>query len=145
VARESVHHKPKGETMKLSFRLSVGLLVAAFMFTGVAANSAMAQEKGKAAKAEKGKAVSTILAENDKVRAWETRYKPGDENSAPASSTTRVIRILKGGSMLWTFADGKTEKKDWKSGEVIILVPGPQFTVKNVGKSELSIYVVALK
>ena len=83
-------------------RLIVGRLVAAFMFAGVAANSATGQQKAKAVKAEKGKAITTVPSENDKSRVWETRYKPGDENAAPAAAVWRVLRPLKGGTMLWT-------------------------------------------
>lgn len=130
---------------KQSVRIFVGSLVAAFMLAGAAGIPAIAQEKAKEAKAEKGKSVTKVLAENDKVRVWETRYKPGDLNTAPPSSATRVIRVLKGGTLLWTYADGKTEKKEWKTGEVIIMTPGPQFTSKNVGRSEILLYVVMPK
>lgn len=126
-------------------RIFMGSLVAAFLLAGVVGSPALAQEKAKEAKAEKGKSVTTVLAENDKVRVWETRYKPGDQNTAPPSSSTRVLRVLKGGTLLWTYADGKTEKVAWKTGEVKILTPGPQFTSKNVGKSEIVLYVVMLK
>ena len=61
------------------------------------------------------------------------------------SSSTRVIRVLKGSTILRTFADGKTEKKVWKTGEVGILGPTGQYTTKNIGKSEYVIYVVVLK
>jgi hypothetical protein len=123
----------------------LGSLVTAFLLAGLAGIPAIAQEKGNAAKAEKGKSVTTVLAENDKVRVWETRYRPGDQNTAPPSSAIRVLRALKGGTLLWTYADGKTEKVVWKTGEVKILTPGPQFTSKNVGKSEILLYVVMLK
>jgi mannose-6-phosphate isomerase-like protein (cupin superfamily) len=125
-----------------TIRFLAASLVAALLLAGLAGTPAIAQEK---AKAEKGKSVTTVLAENDKVRVWETRYKPGDQNTAPPSSATRVLRVLKGGTLLWTYADGKTEKVVWKAGEVKILTPGPQFTSKNVGKSEIVLYVVMLK
>jgi hypothetical protein len=116
-----------------------GLLVPAFLV----ATPAMAQEK--AAKAEKGKPVMTVLAENEKVKVWELRYKPGDTNTSPPASATRVIRVLKGGEQVWTFADGKTQKNVYKTGEVRVLGPGPQFTSKNVGKTDILLYVVMLK
>ena len=131
--------------MKKSVRFLVGLLVSAFVLAVVSANPATAQDKAKAAKAEKGKATLTVLAENDKVRAFESRIKPGDVNTAPPTSATRVIRVLKGGIQTRTYADGKTEKNEYKTGEVRILGPGPQFTTKNVGKSEILLYVVMLK
>jgi hypothetical protein len=130
--------------MKQSARFFMGLLVAAFMWAGVSANPAMAQ--GKAAKAEKGKAAMTTLAENDKARAFEVRYKAGDQNTAVPTSSYRVVRALKSGTLLRTYADGKTEKVQWKAGEVKIIAPDlGQYTTKNVGKSELVLYVVVLK
>ncbi len=121
------------------------LLVAAFMLAGMAAIPATAQDKANKASSEKGKSVTTVLAENDKVRVWETRYKPGDVNAAPPSSSTRVLRVLSGGTFLWTYADGKTEKVQLKTGEVRIMTPGPAFTSKNVGSSTAVLYVVMLK
>jgi hypothetical protein len=131
--------------MKQLARLFMGVAVAAFMTIGTTTNSAMAQDKAKAAKAEPGKTTVTVLAENDKVRAFETRFKPGDVNAAPPATSTRVVRVLKGGSQIWTYADGKTAKNEYKTGEVRIVEPGPPFTSKNVGKTEIVLYVVVLK
>lgn len=94
--------------------------------------------------AEAGKATRTILAEDDKFQVFEIRQKPGEVNLA-STSGTRVIRALSGGSLLRTYADGKTEKSDWKTGEVQIQGPGPQYTVKNVGDTEVVLYVVRPK
>ena len=105
----------------------------------------MAQEKAKAAKAEAGKASIKVLAENEKARAFEVRFKPGDENTSVPSSSFRVVRALKGGTLMRTYTDGKTEKSEYKDGEVRINPPAPQFTTKNVGKSEIVLYVVVLK
>ena len=116
-----------------------GVLVPAFLV----ALPATAQEK--AAKAEKGKPVMTALAEDAKVKVWELRYKPGDTNTSPPASATRVIRVLKGGEQLWTFEDGKTQKNVYKTGEVRVLGPGPKFTSKNVGKTDIVLYVVMVK
>lgn len=55
---------------------------------------------------------------------------------------SRVVRALKGGTVLRTYADGKTEKSEWKTGEVQIQEPGPQYTARNVGKTEVVLYVV---
>ena len=127
----------------------MGLLVAAFMLAGVTANPAMAQGMAKAAKAEKGKVTMTVLAENEKARAFEIRFKPGDEMnmSGMLTSSYRVIRALKGGTILQTFPDGKTAKQEWKTGEVRIQGPSEQqqYTGKNVGKSEIVLYSVLLK
>ncbi len=131
--------------MKWLFGLMMTLVVPAIMLAGLAANPALAQDKAKASAGEKGKVVTTVLAENDKVRVWDTLSRPGDENTAPPSSVWRVIRCLKGGTLLYTYADGKTLKREWKTGEVQIAGPGPQYTSKNIGESEILTYVVMLK
>jgi hypothetical protein len=135
--------------MKHLIRLFVSLLVPAFMLAGVASSPAMAQDKAKAAPAamaEKGKAVMKVLLENDKVRVQEVSYKPGEENTSVASSTSRVIRSLKGGTLMRTYADGKTEKTEWKTGEVKFLESSKvAYTAKNVGKTNVELYVVILK
>ncbi|HTO49121.1 MAG TPA: hypothetical protein VML91_15895 [Burkholderiales bacterium] len=123
--------------MKTSVRTLVGLLVSALMLAGVAANQATAQEKGTAS--------MTVLAENDKARAFEIRFKPGDENASVPSSNWRVARALQGGTQLRTYPDGKTEKVEWKAGEVRIVGPAGAYTTKNIGKGDLVLYVVVLK
>jgi hypothetical protein len=135
--------------MKKSLRFVMGIPVLAFLLAGMIANPAMAQDKAKdakaapAAKAEKGKASTTILAENDKVKVSEARLKPGDE--APnVPRGLQVVRCLKGGEMQRTYADGKVEKVTWKAGEVRIVQPA-QFTPKNIGKTEVVFYIVELK
>lgn len=93
---------------------------------------------------EKGQASRAVLAESDRLQVLEIRQKPG-EVTTPATSAIRVVRALQGGTLLRTYADGKTEKTEWKAGDVQIQEPGPQYTVKNVGKTEVVLYVVRLK
>ena len=141
--------------MKHLLRLFVSFLVPAFMLAGVAASPAFAQDKSKdakaapAAKAEKGKSTMKVLLDNDKVRVFERTYKPGDVNEEVPSSTFRVIRTLKGGTIERTYADGKKEKMEFKTGTVRFLEPakgaGGKYTVKNVGNTEVVNYVVLLK
>ena len=107
-------------------------------------SGALAQEK-KAEKDAAKTATIKVLAENDKVRAFETTYAPGAENKAVPRSATRVVRALQGGTLQRTYADGKTEKVVYKTGEVRINEPGPAYTTKNVGKSEVKLYVILLK
>ena len=94
--------------------------------------------------AKPGSAARTILAEDEKFQAFEIRQKPGEVNAA-VTSGMRVIRAIKGGKLLRTYADGRTEQSTWETGEVQIQHPGPQYTVKNVGDSEVVLYVVRLK
>ena len=139
--------------MKQLIRLFVSLLVPALMLAFATATPAakheMAKDKAKDAKAApaaKGMAKMTVLAENDKARVFEVQYKPGEENKAVPSSSFRVIRALKGGTIQRTYADGKTEKVEWKTGEVRFVEPDKTaFTGKNVGKTDVHLYVVVLK
>ena len=63
--------------------------------------------------------VNKVLFENDKVKAIERQYAPGAVNtSADARTHARVIRAIKGGTLLRTYPDGKTEKVEYKTGEV---------------------------
>ena len=124
----------------------MALLIGAFVMT---ASPAMAMEKEKAKdekamKAEK-KATIKVIAEDDKVRVQEVHTLPGAVNTTVASSSHRVVRALKGGTLLRTYADGKTEKIEYKTGEVKIVKASPEYTAKNIGKSEVVLYVVVLK
>lgn len=96
------------------------------------------------ATADAGKATRTILAEDDKFQVSEIRQKPGEVNT-PSASSHRVVRALSGGVLLRTYADGKTQRSDWKTGEVQIQGPGPDYTVTNVGDTEVVLYVVRQK
>ena len=113
-------------------------LSAAFLAAGIAVNPAAAQDKGSTVKMK-------VLVDNNKVKAYEVTYAPGAENKGVASSTTRVVRALTSGTLELTYADGKKEKRPWKAGQVREVNPGPAYTTKNIGKSELHLYVVQLK
>jgi len=118
----------------------LGLLTPAFLVAGIVVNSAIAQDKG-AGPAVKMK----VLVDNDKAKAYEATYVPGAQNKGVVTSTVRIVRALKGGTLERTYADGKKEKVVWKAGEVKQINPGPAYTTKNIGKSDLQLYVVQLK
>lgn len=126
-------------------RATLGVLVTAFILLGANANWSIAQDKAMAVSAEKGKATVTVLAENEKVLVQEIRFKAGDVNENPLPTNMRVVRALKGGTILRTFADGTTDKVEWKTGQVRINPAGQKYTAKDIGKSEIVLYVVALK
>ncbi len=116
----------------------------AFVLSGLMVNAALAQDKMKAQKGA-AKATMKVLKENDKVRAYEVTFKPGAENTAVPSSSVRVVRALAGGTLQRTYADGKKENVVYKTGEVKINEVSPAFTTKNIGKSEIRLYVVQVK
>ena len=119
--------------------VTASLAVLAFALSG----SAIAQDK----KTEKGagKATMKVLAENPKTRAYEVTFAPGAENTSVPSSSVRVVRALKGGTLQRTYADGKKENVVYKNGEVRINDVSPAFTARNIGKSEIRLYIVQLK
>jgi hypothetical protein len=101
---------------------------------------AMAQDK-KAGKSEEG--TRKEITSDDKVRVYEVTYKPGQGRKIEPGH--RVVRALKGGTLERAFADGKKEKAEWKEGQVRINKPTQGYTVRNVGKSEIVLYVVDVK
>jgi hypothetical protein len=118
-------------------RLVTGsLAVLALVLSGSMLNSAMAQDK---------KAIIKVVAENAKTRAFEVTFAPGAENTAVPSSSVRVVRALAGGTLQRTYADGKKENIVYKTGDVRINEASPAYTAKNIGKSEVKLYVVLLK
>ena len=101
---------------------------------------------GQDKKMEKGKQVAVkVITENDKVRVTEVTFAPGAQNTTIATSSMRVVRALKGGTIERTYADGKKETVSYKDGETRINMPGPKFTSVNTGKSTIHLYVVQLK
>src|SRR6266446_10826816 len=123
--------------------VTASLAVLAFVLSGSMVNSATAQDK----KAAKGAAKATmkVITENAKARAYEVTFAPGAENTSVPASSTRVVRALAGGTLERTYTDGKKEKVSYKTGEVRINEVSLAFTTKNIGKSEIKLYVVQVK
>lgn len=136
--------------MKHALRLFASLVIPVLMVAGLATNPAFAQDKAKAAKAapaakaEKGKPTIKVLVDNDKVRVVEATYKPGDESESVARPY-RIVRLLKGGTLQRTYADGKVEKFQRKTGEVREAGPDAPYKIKNIGKSDVVFYSVNIK
>ncbi len=130
--------------MKQLIRLFVSLLVPAFMLAGLAASTAIAQDKAKAAKAEKGKATIKALFENDKVRVVESTFKPGDEGPNVARPF-RVVRPLQGGTLTRIWPGGKKDTEVFKTGETQAQEAATAFVPKNEGKSDIVLFIVFVK
>jgi len=126
--------------MKKSLGFLVGLVVPAFIVAGSMTNSSVAQEK-----AAKATATQKVLLDGDKVRVYEVTYKPGAENTSVPSSSSRVVRALKGGTIQRIYSDGKKENVTYKAGQVRLNEPGPGYTAKNIGKTQIVLYVVQVK
>jgi len=89
-------------------------------------------------------ATNKELIDNDKVRVYETTFAPGAEASN-MPRPYRIVRALTDGTLLRSFADGRTETIVWKAGDVKELGPDSQYKSKSVGASEFRWYVVVPK
>ena len=128
--------------------ITLAAVALAFATSAIAQDKAKpAAEKPKAAaetKASAGQGTRKVLIDNEKVIVVETRYKPG-EASEMRERNARVTRALTSGDMERTYADGKKEKVTYKTGQVRINEASPAFTTKNIGKSEIKLYIVQVK
>ncbi|WP_087648549.1 hypothetical protein [Caballeronia choica] len=122
------------------FRLSLRLMLSGVLLGSITPNQASAQDAAVAAP----KAEQKVLLDNDKVRVVDNRFEPGTELEN-ASRGYRVARALKGGTLIRIYANGKKETIEWKTGEVKYLEPSDPFKLRNVGKTEVVVYVVNLK
>ncbi len=127
--------------MKTISSYLTSLVIPFFMLSGIAGNYAVAQEK---AKMPVPKAEIKVLLDNEKVRVTENRWVPGAETESIARSN-RVVRALKGGTVQRIHPDGKKETVAWKTGEVRFNEKADPYIVKNIGKTEVVLYIVNLK
>lgn len=84
-----------------------------------------------------------VLVDNAKVTILETRFKPGEE-AVLKERPYRIVRALTDGTLLRTYADGKTETFEWKVGQVREIGPD-KISAKNVGQTDLLLYIVLPK
>ena len=118
----------------LCVSLSAATLVSAVFLSP----PAMAQEKKGPVRAQK------ILLDNERMRATEGVFKPGEANPMEPRGH-RVTRVLKGSTTVeHTHSNGKTEKIEWKEGGVYYS-PADNASAKNIGKGEVTIYTVTMK
>jgi hypothetical protein len=122
--------------MKSNGVASATLCLAA-LIVGIVSSPALAQHK-------KGESTIKEIQQNDKVRVYEAIYQPGDV-SPSVKRPMRVIHALKGGKLERTYDDGKKEISEWKTGETRIVSEERAYSVKNVGKGVVDLFIVALK
>jgi len=84
------------------------------------------------------------IQQNDKVRVYEITYAPGD-TSPVVKRPMRVIYAIHGGTFERTYDDGSKERAEWKTGETRIISEERAYGLKNVGKSTIHLYIVAMK
>ena len=129
--------------MKVSTGLFAGLLGATVMLAAMTTNPAMAQDKAKSATPGYER---KVVLDNAKVVVTEVTTKPGAESDSRLRNYSRVVHVLKGGKQERTWADGKKEINEYKTGETRFSEPDKAaFKAKNVGKTDIVLYVVRLK
>lgn len=84
-----------------------------------------------------------VLLENDRVRVFEYRLKPG-EKEPMHSHSAGVIYWLSGAKVRFTFPDGKTGERTVATGETTWRDPVTH-AVENIGDTEAHAIAVDLK
>jgi len=118
----------------------IGVLSVFVLAVGSGA-TAIAQEK---ATAPAPKLEQKVLIDNDRVKVVENSFKPGAQSESIARPY-RVVRAIKGGTLRRIYADGRKEDAVWKTGEVKVFDASPPYIAKNIGDSELVLFVVFFK
>jgi len=137
--------------MKLARSNWIGISAIALASVALLGVPAAAQDKKAAAPAAEKKADAKavpegtvkVVLDNDKYRVTETTFKPG-QGSKVQERPARVTRALTEGTMERIYADGKTEKVEWKAGQVRYF-PKEQFGNRNIGKADMVFYIVNAK
>ena len=78
------------------------------------------------------------------MRVYESTFKLGDV-SPSAKRSLRAVYAIKGGTLERTYEDGKKELIQWKDGEARIISEPRPYSVKNIGKTVVHLYIVVPK
>jgi hypothetical protein len=135
----------KESDMKRFARLALVPLAVTLTSSAINLSPAVADEKGASSQSD---SMVKILLENDKVQVRQATYKPGQVRPAVAEGS-RVIHVIKGGTLLRIYPDGTTKEIVFKTGEVKWLdeTTGSttSYSLKNVGNTEVVLFAVILK
>ena len=106
----------------------------------------MSAEKGKTEwpdPAIAAKDVYKLVMENDRVRVFDVRFKPG-QKAVMHRHPDHVVYILVDGKFKITLPDGNSQEFPLKAGQALWMGAGPHAT-ENVGTTEAHNLVVELK
>ncbi len=87
--------------------------------------------------------VSKLVMENDRVRVFDARFKPG-EKAAMHKHFDHVMYMFNDGKVKITPLNGKTQEVDLKAGQALWM-EATAHTVENLGKTDFHFLVVELK
>jgi quercetin dioxygenase-like cupin family protein len=87
--------------------------------------------------------VTKLLMENDRVRVFDVRFKPG-EKTPMHSHPDHVMYAFNDGKLRLTPANGKTKEVAVKAGQAVWM-DATSHTAENPGKNDLHFVAVELK
>lgn len=120
----------QSQTIRMALCLCVGFLLATAALPG--------QDPLKVAPNN-----TKLLLENDQVRVFEFRAKPG-EREPKHSHPAHVIYVVKGGKARFTMADGTSVEQELQAGQAVWGDPVTH-TVDVIGTSDVHVIAVELK
>jgi beta-alanine degradation protein BauB len=85
----------------------------------------------------------TEKIDNADVQVFEYSSKPGDKEPMH-SHRINLVYIVQGGKLRYTFADGKTQEVENKTGDYLWR-PAIKHAVENIGTTEVKAVIVELK
>ena len=132
--------------MKLISKWLMRLIAIVMLLSIGGLGNAFAQDKASGPKVEapkKGEPAIKSLVDNDKVKAYEATFKPGDVSSN-RERKSRIVRYFTSGKLQRIYPDGKTEDRVFKAGDTI-WIEGATYAVKNTTKSTVKLMVVEQK
>ena len=87
--------------------------------------------------------VYKLLLENDRIRVFDVRFKPG-QKAVMHAHPDHVVYVLADGTLKLTLPDGKSQEIPLKAGEAMWIGAGPHAT-ENVGRTEAHNLAIELK
>ena len=84
-----------------------------------------------------------VLLENERVRVFEVKFKPGQKTVMHAHPD-HVIYVIKDGKLKINLPDGSSNEISLKAGQVVWMKAG-QHAVENLTKAEAKNLIVELK
>jgi len=87
--------------------------------------------------------VYKLIMENDRVRVFDVRFKPG-EKAVMHGHPDHVVYVLVDGTLKLSLPDGKSQEIPLTAGQAMFIGAGPHAT-ENIGKTEAHNLVVELK
>ena len=85
-----------------------------------------------------------LLLENEKVRVMEIRLKPGEKSPMHNHPNDHVVYVVKDAKFKLNFPNGKSDKFDLKTGQVLWIKAGPHQT-ENIGPTDGFCIVIETK